>query len=403
MESSTWRKRFYEALRKALSPSELHPDPETLVMAALQVCPVQISAENLEECSKIIREAVADHNRTPNPWPPAATAEKLLSAERCVKLNVADLDALPSESQLSRVPAAAFVTVAASVGPFALAPLRAASRSHHKAFHPQHFVPRSSEMTRQHRAKEYWDEPEEQREHPDYVDRDNFQCALDFDVEFESLFHHALDDVFLTIRPKKNESNDRSGMVLELIAEGFAHHDGPEPMKKLMKRCRCKQLRLAMGYIFPTDEPNASFFSRPLHVAVLADNMDVARLLIRSCTLGKVNLDELFLRHHNLQTNFREHTPLFLAMMITSEEQFEPWVELLAAAGARFSDLDVSAGRWILWKLQETDWESEEERENMFLCLQEFDRRLKKVVQICKDSSAEVRFWTDPLTGEDGF
>ena len=95
--------------------------------------------------------------------------------------------------------------------------------------------------------------------------------------------------------------------------------------------------------VFPNhvySPPGGVFCPRPLHVAILAQDMALAKMLLRAALETRCNGDTVFLRSHTPNTNWGEMSPVFLALLVVSTETLAEWLKLLCAAGARLNHMD---------------------------------------------------------------
>merc|ERR1712093_147473 len=112
-------------------------------------------------------------------------------------------------------------------------------------------------------------------------------------------------------------------------------------MTKLAKRCWLDAE--VAKCIFPNhvySPPSDSFFPRPLHVAVLANDVPVANMLLRFARLANCDMETLLYNNHDCDTNFSVMSPVFLALLTIPDVSWESWSALLVEAGARFNKRD---------------------------------------------------------------
>merc|ERR1711990_681397 len=135
--------------------------------------------------------------------------------------------------------------------------------------------------------------------------------SLNFEIEFERLRASSLDDLFVAMRRKSGEDDaEHRARLHHHFTEGFLHHDGAEEMEKLVKRCWLSSE--VAGYFFPDhvySPPSDSFFPRPLHVAVLANDLPVAKMLLNFARLAKCDMETLLYNCHDASTNFSVMSP----------------------------------------------------------------------------------------------
>lgn len=249
----------------------------------------------------------------------------------------------------------------ASCGPLALAPVRAASTGFHKALHPKRFVPTSQNRNRQLRRDDYMDEGCEvadgmANERPDLDYRDDFESAMAFDghVEFERLAPSATDDAFLALRRKEDEDgSEHRARLNELFNETFVHYGSPEQTEMLVKRSWLPPE--VARIVFPNHvygPPKDCFFPHPLHVAVLANNVEMAELLLRFTKRASCDLNAVFLREHAPDTHWAEISPLFLALLIAPDDSWKLWLRLFGSGGAHLSKLDITTASNVMDELR---------------------------------------------------
>ncbi|CAE7703822.1 unnamed protein product [Symbiodinium pilosum] len=267
-------------------------------------------------------------------------------AEQCVSLDAAELEQLQrKDAFFSRLPTLTLPAVAAFIGAVALTPLRRSSRAHAQAFAIHHFVPRSHAAVQQFR----WEEDARQGytedlERPDLDDEDDFAHAMDFaDATFSKVEVYAVDDAFLSMRRKGYESESEHRLRLNWFFENTFVHLGDDPAHYLaLQRC-CRQFPKVSALVFPNhvySPPGGVFCPRPLHVAILAQDMALAKMLLRAALETRCNGDTVFLRSHTPNTNWGEMSPVFLALLVVSTETLAEWLKLLCAAGARLNHMD---------------------------------------------------------------
>lgn len=234
--------------------------------------------------------------------------------------------------------------LAATLGPVALMPLRAASKCESKVFCAEFFSPVGWRQKRKMLGDEAFHSPLGDETYralmavslalePD--DEHAFGSALGFVVPFEQLHASALDDMYLVMRKITLEDRDDPAAKLNYLLENtFTHFVGAEPMHKLAEVAR---------HIFPSHKyptPSDSFFPRPLHVAVLARDLPLAKLLLRFTILSGCDLNNILCRYHTPASEFAVMTPVYLALLVLEDPDWDVWSALLVGASARFSIFD---------------------------------------------------------------
>mmetsp|Transcript_54469 Transcript_54469/g.96585 ORF Transcript_54469/g.96585 Transcript_54469/m.96585 type:complete len:205 (+) Transcript_54469:3-617(+) len=189
-------------------------------------------------------------------------------------------------------------------------------------------------------------------------------------------------------KPREDDAEHRARLHHH-FTEGFVHHDGAEEMKKLAKRCWLSTE--VAGCIFPDhvySTPSQSFFPRPLHVAVLANDIPVAKMLLRFARLANCDMETLLYNCHDPSTNFSVMSPVFLALLTLPDASWESWSALLVEAGARFNKRDSCIAGNIVAHDDLTDTE-----------LTQFDGRVSRVLTLSGIPSerleAELRSFED--------
>jgi len=219
--------------------------------------------------------------------------------------------------------------------------MRAASLGCDACFHPRNFVATWHDAS----VQEYKNDGllEDGEERPDLADQDNFGRALMFsDSRFSSLSPSALDDVFLSMRRKDGEMEaEHTARLNWFFDETFVHYCSAEDMNALVNRCQLPS-NIASS-IFPNIVYNPSknaFFPRPLHVAVLADHIQLGKLMLHFVDKAKCASSSIFLSDHTPGTNFAEMSPLLTAILFSPDRTLPVWLGMLARGGARFNKLD---------------------------------------------------------------
>ena len=139
------------------------------------------------------------------------------------------------------------------------------------------------------------------------------------------------------------------------------------------------------GLVFPNhvySPPGGIFCPRPLHVAVLAQDFSLAKLLLRAALETRCDGDVVFLRSHTPTTNWGEMSPIFLALLVVEPESLADWLDLLCSAGARLNHMD-----WHIYGvIQEVPTSATLEREKA-----ELQRRLQAALERLHRSAARRR------------
>jgi len=269
-------------------------------------------------------------------------------AEQCVTLSTDELEKLQlSDALFCRLPLETIPAVAALLGVVALGAVRQVAKPHARAFGIHHFVPRSHSAVQQFRREEdarlgLMDD----LDRPDLDDEDDFGHALDFtDDTFSKLEAYALDDVFLAMRHKSYETRlehrNRMNWFFENTFLHLGDADAPQHAVALQRRC-CRHFPKVSTVVFPNHiyTPPGIFCPRPLHVAVLVEDLPMARLLIIAALKSGCHKDIVFLLSHTPTTNWGEMSPLFLALLVLDEGALRDWLDLLCAAGSRLNHMD---------------------------------------------------------------
>lgn len=275
-------------------------------------------------------------------WP-SLKKDSASPVESCVRFREEVFKArAPTSCFLSRLPIEPLTYVTALCGPVYLTAMRAACREYDALFHPRNFVATWHDANvQQHKDDGFLDDD---KERPDLADEDNFGQALIFvgDKSFSSLAPSALDDVFLSMRRKDNEDKAEHTERLNWFFENsFIHYDGAEEMNILVDRCQlpdCVARCIFPNAVYTT--PKDSFFPRPLHVAIVAEHLELGKMLLSFAKNAECNLDIVFLRNHSAGTDFAEMSPLMIAILFASDRNLHAWLDMLTGGGARFNRLD---------------------------------------------------------------
>ena len=141
--------------------------------------------------------------------------------------------------------------------------------------------------------------------------------------------------------------------------------------------------------VFPNhvySPPGSNFCPRPLHVAVLVQDLSLAKLLLRAALGTRCNGDTVFLRSHTPTTNWGEMSPMFLALLSVESESLVDWLDLLCSAGARLNHMDWHLYGVIQSELSGAETEKAALRERLCMALGRLHRGLPRRRLCCKQA-----------------